>query len=110
MGREFFIPEKIQLANITTIHKKKGSKNILENDRGIFTLSVYRKIVNRLVYQEKYPLVDERMSDSDIGARKNKNIKNHLFIVYAVINDVIKNKIHCIDLQIYDLVKAFDVL
>ena len=77
MGREFFIPEKIQLANITTIHKKKGSKNILENDRGIFTLSVYRKIVNRLVYQEKYPLVDERMSDSNIGARNNKNIKNH---------------------------------
>ena len=80
MGREFFIPEKIQLANITTIHKKKGSKNILENDRGIFTLSVYRKIVNRLVYQEKYPLVDERMSDSNIGARNNKNIKNHFVI------------------------------
>ena len=110
MKRKYFIPQKVQLANISTIYKKKGSKNILENDRGIFTLSVHRKIIDRLVYQEKYPLVDEKMSDSNIGARKNKNIKNHLFIVYAVINDVIKNKKHCIDLQIYDLVKAFDVL
>ena len=98
------------MANITTIYKKKGSRNLLENDRGIFTLSVYRKIIDRLVYREKYPLIDEKMSDSNIGARRNKNIKNHLFIVYAVINDVLRSKSQCIDLQIYDLVKAFDVL
>ena len=49
------------------------------------------------------------MSDSNIGARKDKNIKNHLFIVYAVINDVLKSG-KCVDIQVYDLVKAFDVL
>ena len=53
--REFFIPHKLQMANITTIYKKKGSKNNLENDHGIFSLSVFRKIIDRLVYQENTP-------------------------------------------------------
>ena len=107
--REYYVPEKMQMANITTIYKKKGSKKLLDNDRGIFTLSIYRKIIDRLVYQEKYPLIDNEMSDSNIGARKDKNIKNHLFIVYAVINDVLRSG-KCVDIQVYDLVKAFDVL
>ena len=107
---QFHIPEIMQMANITTIYKKKGPKNLLENDRGIFILSVFRKIIDRLIYQEYYPKIDARMSDSNIGARKNKNIKNHLFIVYGVINFVLKSNGQCIDIQIYDLVKAFDVL
>ena len=107
--KEFYTPFTMQMANITTIYKKKGSKHLLENDRGIFILSVFRKIIDRLIYQELYPMIDEQMSDCNIGGRKNRNIKNHLFIVYAIINSVIKSG-KCIDIQIYDLVKAFDVL
>ena len=50
------------------------------------------------------------MSDSNIGAQKDKNIKNHLFIVYGIINSVINGNHDCIDLQIYDLVQCFDGL
>ena len=50
------------------------------------------------------------MSDSNIGARKKRNIRNHLFIIYGIINSTIRGKSECVDLQIYDLVKAFDVL
>ena len=39
-----------------------------------------------------------------------RNIKNHLFIVYAVINSVLRGENECIDINIYDLIKAFDVL
>ena len=52
--REMHIPEVLQLANITTIYKKKGSRFDLENDRGIFTLSIFRKIIDRLIYQQLY--------------------------------------------------------
>ena len=51
--------------NITTIYKKKGSKHNLEKDRGVFGLSVFKKIIDKLIYQEIYPLVDEGMSDSN---------------------------------------------
>ena len=49
------------------------------------------------------------MSDSNIGARKGKNIKNHLFIVYGIINSVIEEG-KCVDIRIYDILKAFDAL
>ena len=50
------------------------------------------------------------MSDSNIGARKRRNIKDHLFLIYGIINSVINGGEPCIDLQIYDLEKAFDSL
>ena len=40
----FIIPPQLQLANVTTIYKKKGSKLDLDNDRGIFGLSLFRKL------------------------------------------------------------------
>ena len=63
-----------------------------------------------MIYIEKYPLIDKNMTDSNVGARKQKSIKNHLFIIYAIINSVVKGESESIDIQVYDLVKAFDVL
>ena len=63
-----------------------------------------------MIYLEKYPLIDKNMTDSNVGARKQKNIKNHLFIIYAIINSVVKGESESVDIQVYDLVKAFDVL
>ena len=109
---EYFIPPSVEMSNITTIWKQKGSKNSVDSDRGIFGLSIFRKIIDKLVYTEKYPLIDQNMTYSNIRARKKRNIKNHLFIIYGIINSVLKgeSESECIDIQIYDLVKAFDVL
>ena len=105
-----FFPEFIQLANISSVFKQKGSRFSLESDRGLFILPVFKKVFDKLIYQEKYPFIDEKMSDSNIGARRGKNIKNHLFIVYGIINSVLNGDIACIDIQVYDLIKAFDRL
>ena len=50
------------------------------------------------------------MSDSNIGGRRGQTIKNHLFIIYRIINSVLVEEKSCIDIQIYDIVKAFDRL
>ena len=50
------------------------------------------------------------MSDSNIGARRKKNIKNHLFVVYGIINSVLNEENCCIDIGIYDIEKCFDAL
>ena len=110
MKSEFFIPYDVQMANITSIYKSRGSKNSIESDRGIFGLSIFRKIADKLIYHEKYPFIDQNMSDSNIGARKKKNIRNHLFIIHGIINSVLNSESDCVDIQIYDLIKAFDVL
>ena len=107
---EFCLPKFLQFANITTIYKKKGSRQDLNNDRGIFVVSVMRMILDGLIYEEKYPDVDKNMSDSNIGARKNRNIRNHLFMVYGAINSVLNGQDDCMDIQIYDVEKCFDAL
>jgi hypothetical protein len=107
---ELYFPQFLQFANITTIYKKKGSRQDLNNDRGIFVVSVLRMILDSLVYEEKYPEVDRNMSDSNIGARRDKNIRNHLFVVYGIINAVLNGRDSCMDIQIYDVEKCFDAL
>ena len=82
----------------------------MDNERGIFSVSVVRKLLDKLLYEDKYPDIKSEMWASNIGARKGKNIRNHLFIVYGVINYVMHELKSCLDIQIYDLVKAFDSL
>ena len=105
-----YIPEELLKADITSIWKKKGSRMELSNDRGIFILSILRKIMDKVLYAHFYPSLDTAMSDSNIGARKKRNVRNHLFMVYGIINDVVRNGIEQVDILIYDLVQAFDSL
>ena len=49
------------------------------------------------------------MSDSNIGARKNTNIRNHIFIVNSIIHDVLSKKgKKPIDIMILDYKQMFD--
>ena len=50
------------------------------------------------------------MSNSNIGARRKRNIRDHLFIVYAVMNSILNGTDDPVDMQIYDVVKHFDAL
>ena len=105
-----FIPMFMALSNITTIFKNKGSRMDLNNDRGIFIQTVLKKILDKLIYADNYQEVDERMSDCNIGARRKRNIKDHLLIIHGIINSVVRGDEECIDIQIYDIEKAFDAL
>ena len=82
----------------------------MNSDRGIFILTAMKKVLDKLIYLDNYNKTDEKMSDSNIGARKKRNIKDHLFIVHGIINSVVKGEEECIDIQIYDIEKAFDAL
>ena len=44
MKSRSYIPDPVKMSNITTIYKLSGSRHELENDRGIFSLSVFRNI------------------------------------------------------------------
>ena len=78
--------------NITTIFKNKGSRQDMENDRGIFILSALKKILDKLIYIDKFENIDKNMSCSNVGARRGRNIRDHLFIIYGIINSVVKGK------------------
>ena len=103
------LPEFIQWANVTSLYKGKGDRLELQNERGIFIVSVFRSILMKLIYQDKYDVIDSNMSDSNVGARKNKNIRNHIFVLNGVIHDVLSSKKKKpIDVLIGDYRQCFD--
>ena len=49
----------------------------------------------------------KNMSNSNIGGHKNRNIQDHLFVINATVNEIIKSK-GSADIQIVDVQKCFD--
>ena len=101
-------PSIFQPSNITSLYKNKGEKSDLNNDRGIFNVVKIRSILDKLVYNENYELIEKSMSSSNIGGRKKRNIRDHLFVVNAILHDASKDKNEAIDIEIYDIMKCFD--
>ena len=101
-------PEFMEMANITSFWKGKGSKNDIENERGIFILTILRLIKDRLIHCDAKGEV--KMSDSQVGGRDEYNIRNHLFVLYSILNSVTNNEAPAIDIHMYDLRKCFDGL
>ena len=104
------IPIIMNFANITTV-PKKGSKLQLENERGIFRVSVLRTILMRLIYNEKYKDIDRNMSECQTGGRKGRGCRNNILIVNGIIHETISSKKnHPVVLQIYDYRQMFDAI
>ena len=99
----------MRVANICAIFKGKGQVTDLDSDRGIFIVSILRTILMKLIYQDKYEVIENSMSDSNIGARKKKNIRNHIFVVNSIIYDVLSSKSKKpIDIMVLDYKQMFD--
>ena len=63
----------------------------------------------KMVYKEKYRVIDKAMSGSNIGARKQKNNRNHIFVVNSDIHDVLSKKSKKpLDIMVLDYKQMFD--
>ena len=103
------IPPFLRLANIHAIYKGRGEITELDSDRGIFIVSIFRYILMRLIYKDKYAIIDKSMSDSNIGSRKKKNIRNHIYVVNSIIQHVLNKKANePIDIMVLDYKQMFD--
>eukprot|EP00092_Neocalanus_flemingeri_P018346 GFUD01019855.1.p1 GENE.GFUD01019855.1~~GFUD01019855.1.p1 ORF type:complete len:188 (-),score=16.48 GFUD01019855.1:408-971(-) len=96
------IASVMNVANITTV-PKQGSRLELKNERGIFRVSVLRNIMMRLIYNRKYPGIDKKMSDCQMGGR------NNIFVLNGIIHEVLKSKkMKPVVFQFYDYAQMFD--
>ena len=108
MKDKVIVPECLRRANITILHKKK-SKLDLNKWRGIFVCSVLRTILMKLVHERTYDIVSSNMTYSQIGTRKGKSVRNHLFVLNSILSDVlISKKQESVDLNIMDFKQMFD--
>ena len=105
---ELIIPEFFQVMSITSLYKNRGLKSDISNKRGIFSIAKVRSIFEKIIYSEIYEIADGNMSFSNVGGRRNRNIRDNLFVVYAAVNDVVHGKGDSFDMQGYDVMKCFD--
>ena len=67
-----------------------------------------RSIFDKVIYSDVYDTIDNKMSFSNVGGRQRRNIRDHLFVVNAAVNDVFNGHGPRFDIQGYDVVKCFD--
>ena len=103
-------PEALELCDISSIYKNKGARNNFENYRGIFRVPILRTILDRLIYNDEYATIDRNLSDSNVGARRNRNIRDNIFVVNAIQNSIINGEEDPVDMQVVDVEKCFDGL
>jgi hypothetical protein len=80
-------PTIFQTSNISSFGKKKGDKSDLCNDRGVFNVTKIRSFIDKMVYYDVYETIDSSISCSNIEARKNRNIRDHLFAINGILNE-----------------------
>ena len=93
----------------TSTIPKKGSTFSLKNERGMFFLSSVRTAFMRLLYNTKYNIINENMSESNVGSRKKKSCINHIFVINGIIHETLSSQHNKpLTLQIYDYRQMFD--
>ena len=90
---------------ITSLYKNKGCKSDFSHQRGIFNVSKVRSILDKILYKDVYETIDQKLRYSNIGTRKCRNIREHSFVVYSIINDVINESSSPKDIQFIDINK-----
>ena len=63
-------PESLEFCNISSIYKRKGSKNGFLQYRGIFRVLIFRLILEKLIYNDEYLTIDSNLTDSYVGQEK----------------------------------------
>ena len=79
MKKEIFIPDFMKSMIITSLWKRRGLMADLSNQRGIFNLVKVRSILDKLAYQDSFPIIENELSCSIVGGRKRRNFRDHLF-------------------------------
>ena len=63
-----------------------------------------------MIYNDEYSTIDSNLTGTNVGARKSRNIRDHLFVVNAILNSVKKGPEEPVDICAYDIEKCFDAL
>ena len=106
-----YVPDCLKKVFITSIPKKGKLALNIEEERGIFLVSKLRGILSKLIYNLIIDIIEDELSPSNIGARRNKSPRDHLFVVNAVVNETVQGEDDgCKDLVFSDVSQCFDSL
>ena len=101
-------PNILKYCNITSLFKQKGSRKDFNNYRGVFRVTVFWSILDRLIYNNNYYTINDSLTDRNVGAHKQRNLCDNIFVLGAVTNSVINGGEDPIQIQVQDAIKCFD--
>lgn len=112
--RDKTVPRFIRRAIISLI-PKLGSRMKFSNYRGIFLLSVLRGILMKMIFMRNRDVVEENMTEFNVGAQRNKAARDNIFVINSIINENLQDmkankQTKNLVLQIYDYKQMFDAL
>ena len=58
----------------------------------------------------KIPKLTKILSDCNVGDRKERSVRNNIFVLNAIVNSIIKGTKEPHDVQVYNVEKCFDAL
>ena len=93
-------PEALQACNITSLFKHKGSRKDFMQYRGVFRVSLFRSILDRLMYNDLYSVIDGNITDGNVGARKYRNIRDNIFVLGEVVNSLVNGTEKPVQVQV----------
>ena len=102
-------PKTFEKCNITSLYKKKSRKDF-NNYRGVFRVQILRSILDRLTYNDEYYEIDDSITDGNVGARKQRSVRDNIFVISAITNSVLNGNSQPIQVQVMDAEKCFDKL
>ena len=102
-------PESWNNILISTIYKRKGSRKLLNNQRGIFITPVISKIFEKLIKNRISQAVENYKSLFQAGGRSNRSKADNLFILRAVIDHTLYIQSYVL-FTLYDFKTRFDSL
>ena len=103
-------PSSMSICNVTNIYKNKGDINNFDSYRGVFRTTVLRNVLDRLIYNDAYETVDNNLTDCNVGSRKQRNIRDNLFVINTITNSSKKGIDRPCNICVYDVRKCFDTL
>ncbi|AAC97621.1 Reverse transcriptase [Melanoplus sanguinipes entomopoxvirus] len=97
------IPDEWLISKIKSIHKN-GDKNICNNYRGINLINWACKLYSKILNNRLKPIMENLISEEQSGFRKNRSIKDNIYILH----EIIRNRKKETYFAFIDFKKAFD--
>ena len=63
-----------------------------------------------IVYNDEYETIGRNLTNCNVGSRKQRNIRDNLFVINAITNSSKQNKNEATDINVFDVIKCFDSL
>ena len=73
----------------------------------MFRVTAFRNILDRLIFNDEYETLENKLTDSNVGGRKGRNIQDNIFVLDAIINSVKKGKEDAVDITVTDVEECF---